>query len=113
MPKGIKGFQKGLIPSNKKIFTEEQTQEIIRLYEEELLNLREIGRKFNCGADVIYRVLKENNINTLLFHRKEKLYSEGKLRFKKRTRIQKLCLFCDKEFEIIKSRKNAKYCSYK
>ncbi len=46
----------------KYIFTNEQTQEIIRLYQEELYSQKSIGEKFGVDRGVIKRVLLENGI---------------------------------------------------
>ena len=65
--------------TKKIIFSEEQVKEIIRLYDVELLHPLKIGNKFNCGSKVIYRILKENNINTNFSYRMKRLYDSGKI----------------------------------
>jgi len=46
----------------RKNFSQEQIDEIIRSYREEKLSQEDIGRKYNCSEIVIRRILKENNI---------------------------------------------------
>ena len=60
-------------------FTEEQTKEIIRLYDVELLHPQKISISFNCGQKSIRRILKENNIDTSLSYRKKRLFAEKKI----------------------------------
>lgn len=73
-------FSEGKITIHNKInFTEEQKQEIKRLYEEELLNPIEIGIKFNSNEHVIIRILKELNVNTTQSHRRKILFAKGRL----------------------------------
>jgi len=68
----------------KKInFTEEQKKEIVRLYENELLNTMEIGKKFNVNGSSILRLLKNNNIDTNLGNRVRLLFKNGKISIKK------------------------------
>ena len=47
---------------NKKNFTSEQEQEIIKLYTVDQLNQEEIGKLMNCCKALILKVLKNNNI---------------------------------------------------
>lgn len=47
---------------NKKIFTEEQEQQIIKLYTIDQLNQTEIGKMMNCCKAIILNVLKKHNI---------------------------------------------------
>ena len=48
--------------NNKYIFTQEETNEIIRLYQEEEMGLVPIAKLFNVSQKPIERLLKENNI---------------------------------------------------
>ena len=73
-------FKKGQKIWNKKIFIERQIKEIIRLYEEELLNPIEIGKRFNCSNSTILKILKENYISTNQSFRRKRLFKEGKLK---------------------------------
>jgi len=59
-------------------FTEEQKEEIVRLYEKEFLHPREVGKKFCCSETPIYRILKEKKINTNISHREKVLIKNGK-----------------------------------
>jgi len=54
-------------------------KEIIRLYKKEKLSSYKIAKKFNCSTEVIYRILKENNIKCKDngFFNKGKHYSTG------------------------------------
>ena len=71
---------KKLKPHNLIEFKEEEKKEIVRLYEEDLLNNIEIGKKFGVDGGVILRVLNENNVNTSNSHRRKKLFEVGKLK---------------------------------
>lgn len=59
------------IPSNKKIFTKEQTQDIIYQYLNGTSSVK-IGKQYNCGHHVILNLLHENGIesNNSRSHRK-------------------------------------------
>lgn len=47
---------------NKIVFSQEQTQEIINLYLNENMTLKNIGKQFHVSRSVITRVIDENNI---------------------------------------------------
>lgn len=56
-------------------FTDEQKEEIIRLYTEENLGMEKIGKIFNCSKGPIKRILKEHNIQINI--PKKDIYKEG------------------------------------
>lgn len=62
------------IPYNKKIFTDNETKDIIVQYLSGMSSVK-IGKRYNVGHKVILRVLHENNIevNNSRLHRKYKL----------------------------------------
>ena len=45
----------------RKNFSQEQIDEIIRSYREEKLSQEDIGRKYNCSEIVIRRILKAHS----------------------------------------------------
>ena len=53
---------KKLCDKNKKISLESQKKEIARLYKEENISCKEIGKKFNCSKTTISKILKEQGI---------------------------------------------------
>lgn len=56
-------FKEGkLISPNKIIWSEEDQKKIIDLYLNEKLNLKEIGKIFNCSLGPIKKLLKENDV---------------------------------------------------
>ena len=72
--KGIKGVLKSY---NKINFSKNQKERIINLYESNLLNAIQIGKRFGCSNTPIIRVLKEENINLSPRIRLKKLYAKG------------------------------------
>ncbi len=55
-------------------------EEIKRLYIEELKNITEIGKIFNCGGSTIGIFLQKNNLRMNQKERKRLLFSKGKLK---------------------------------
>jgi len=65
----------------KKInFTEEQEKEIVRLYEEDLINPKKIGEIFRYGRNTIVRILKKLGKHMNLSNRRKLLFKEGKIK---------------------------------
>lgn len=62
----------------KIIFNEEEEKEIIKLYEYDLLSIKDIGKKFNISENPINRILIKNNINTESSYRQKLLFKNGK-----------------------------------
>ena len=78
----------------KKIFfTEEQTKEIINLYNNKLMNSHDIGKIFNCDARPILRILRLNGVNTSNSYRAKILYSSGKTKCSRKLNLdnKKIC----------------------
>jgi len=73
------------IPNRRK-FTLEQEKEILDLYNNKLMKIRGIGKKFNCSEKPITRILRKYNINTKQSHRMKLLFESGKI-----TRINQGC----------------------
>ncbi len=77
-------YSEGKIKNGKKIdFTEEQKDEMVRLYREEFLNPIKIGNKFNCSESPISRILKERDVERNGVERNKKLFSLGKFNIPK------------------------------
>ena len=64
----------------KIFFNKGQENEIINLYEKELLNPTQIGKRFSCSSGPIKVVLSNNSINMNMSHRKILLISKGKIK---------------------------------
>lgn len=60
-------FQRGMIPSNKRIEVYEKSKEIVSLYKEGLLSMCEISNKFNCSRKTIRNILILENVNLRKF----------------------------------------------
>ena len=69
--------------SKRIIFTRDEELKIINLFKEKLLSSKDIGKVMGCSVIPIYRVLKENNIDTSLKKRIKELYDKGKLVMRK------------------------------
>ncbi|MFA6073983.1 MAG: DUF559 domain-containing protein [Candidatus Woesearchaeota archaeon] len=76
----IKFFPK----TRKRNDVREKTEEIINLYQKDLIDVIKISKLFNCHADLIYTILRENNVMMSQSERKKILFNAGKLTYKKR-----------------------------
>ena len=65
---------------SKIIFTKEQTEDIIKFYEKDLKNTKEIGNVFGCSEPTILKILKDLNINTTRNERRKLLILNGKIK---------------------------------
>jgi len=63
----------------KIIFSNEQNIEIIKLYEEDFMNFKDIGKLIGVSNTTVQRILKENKINTSRSHRFKSLYKQKKI----------------------------------
>ncbi len=68
----------------KKIFTEEQEEEIAKMYNKNLESPKNIGKFFGCGSKPIVRILEEKRCYMNISGRRKLLFRMGKL---KTTRI--------------------------
>lgn len=72
-------FKKGQIAWNKRNDIRNNFQEIFRLYKEELLSPKEIGKIMNCSTFVVYAMLNENKFKLNTSERRKLLMEKGKL----------------------------------
>ena len=98
-PKGCKNHP-GTINKNKKLFTQKEIELIISYY----LNgksLSEVGKLFNVSYDIIYRVLKENNIPRRSTSENRKFLKNGKATTTKETILNSFKLYFNKDLTQI------------
>lgn len=74
--KGLKGVMKGW---NKRNDLRENSEEIIRLYKEDLLNTKEISERYNCKEDIIRVILEEHKAIMGVGERRRVLTKAGKI----------------------------------
>lgn len=68
------------IPHNKITFSEEKVKKIINLYNTDLMSGVEIGKIFGVDSGVIFRLLRENKIDTSPSHKRRRLFESGKMK---------------------------------
>tara|TARA_Y100001978_G_scaffold134162_1_gene119962 strand:- start:38 stop:1039 length:1002 start_codon:yes stop_codon:yes gene_type:complete len=82
---------------HKKEFSENQEEEIIKLYEKDEKSMKKIGEIFNCSRGTVSRILKENGIKIRI---PNNLYKNPKVKWEHiyRPNFQLICYQCKNPF---------------